>query len=320
MGRVGGAGARRDLWRLATGALDLLDAPVVVVRVVISHINFAMVASIVSFALVYPAVRATRRQKHALMILAATLLVLVITYNVVLRPWDEGMSDLRRLMWRMLWPSAWLGAMLLLGYRWLTSTAGAYRGQLLWAVAPIAFYGMHDGFAQILPPMLGIRGWDPLMMPGFLLSVLAAAVALAICGAAFWQLLRGSASRDERVLALVSPYLLAVSLIQALYPDFGTAGRIHDLVDFLAVLIIVYGVLRFNVVGLDLKLKWGVRQSTIAAAFVAGFFVASELTKVFLSDTLGTYAGVAVLGILVFALAPLRRFADAVTRRLFPRT
>jgi hypothetical protein len=85
------------------------------------------------------------------------------------------------------------------------------------------------------------------------------------------------------------------------------------------VFLMGYGILRAQLFDIDLKVKWTVKQSTVAALFVGVFFVVSESASTFLSGSgLGPYLGIAAAGLLVFAMAPLQRAADRVANAALP--
>lgn len=69
-----------------------------------------------------------------------------------------------------------------------------------------------------------------------------------------------------------------------------------------------YGVTRYNLFDIDLKVKWTIKQSTLAAAFVGVFFAGS----------LGPVMGLGKAGLLVFAIAPLQRVAERVADAALP--
>ncbi len=84
------------------------------------------------------------------------------------------------------------------------------------------------------------------------------------------------------------------------------------------VLLLAYGLLRYQLLDIDLKVKWTIRQSTLVAFFVAAFFIVSELTALWLSDQVGSVVGILVAGGLLFALAPLQRVAERVSDKAMP--
>ena len=87
-----------------------------------------------------------------------------------------------------------------------------------------------------------------------------------------------------------------------------------------AVPLIAYGILRTQLFDIDLRIRWTIKQSTLAAAVVALIFVISEGATQFLSAELGSVAGLLAAGVVIFFLAPLQRFADRVASFAMPNT
>lgn len=87
---------------------------------------------------------------------------------------------------------------------------------------------------------------------------------------------------------------------------------------FAYVLLTAYGIATVHLFDIDLHLKWTLQRGTVAAAFIAVFFVVSEGTATVLSGSLGTLAGLLVTGLLVFALAPLQRSAERLADAALP--
>ncbi len=105
-----------------------------------------------------------------------------------------------------------------------------------------------------------------------------------------------------------------VSALPAIVPFAYAAALI------LYVPLVAYGVLRVQLFDVDLRLKRTLKRSTIAAAFVATFFVVSELAGEFLSSQLGTVLGIVVTGGLVFFLDPIQRAAERLSNAAMPNT
>lgn len=84
--------------------------------------------------------------------------------------------------------------------------------------------------------------------------------------------------------------------------------------------LVAYGVLRTQLFDIDLRIKRGLKRSTVAAAFVATFFVISELASNYLSSQFGTVLGIIGTGALVFFLDPLQRAAERVSDAAMPNT
>lgn len=82
--------------------------------------------------------------------------------------------------------------------------------------------------------------------------------------------------------------------------------------------LVAWGILRAQIFDIELRLKWTLKQSTIAAVFIGLFFVVSESAAAFFSDRVGTYLGIVAAGTLVFAIAPLQHFAQRVADRAMP--
>lgn len=84
------------------------------------------------------------------------------------------------------------------------------------------------------------------------------------------------------------------------------------------VLLLAYAILRQQLLDIDLKVKWTIKQSTVAAAFIGVFFVVSNGVQTFFQGSFGPYRGIAAAGALVFAIAPLQRAAERVANAAMP--
>jgi hypothetical protein len=87
-----------------------------------------------------------------------------------------------------------------------------------------------------------------------------------------------------------------------------------------AVPLIAYGILRTHLFDIDLRIRWTIKQSTLATIVVTFIFLLSEGADRFLSAELGNVAGLLAAGIVVFFLAPLQRFAERVASVAMPNT
>lgn len=88
----------------------------------------------------------------------------------------------------------------------------------------------------------------------------------------------------------------------------------------IAVPMIAYGILRTQLFDIDLRIRWTIKQSTLAGIFVAIMFFISEAASTFLSAELGSFAGLLAAAVVVYFLAPLQRFADRVASAAMPNT
>jgi hypothetical protein len=84
--------------------------------------------------------------------------------------------------------------------------------------------------------------------------------------------------------------------------------------------LVAYGMLRVQLFDIDLRIKRTLRRSTIAAAFVAAFFLVSELASTYLSDQLGNVLGLLCTAALMFFLDPIQRAAGRFSDAAMPHT
>ncbi|HVL46939.1 MAG TPA: hypothetical protein VM889_00100 [Candidatus Thermoplasmatota archaeon] len=153
------------------------------------------------------------------------------------------------------------------------------------------------------------RGW-PWMV---LLTIVLVAGALLLR-----QTARGRDPRAARNAALVcfaAPFCgMAAAALWGGEGGFGVARLI-------AVFLLLYAILRQQALGIDVQLRFAISKSSVAAVFVAVFFVTSEAAQAFFGETTGSaYAGIAAAGALVFVLAPLQRAAERLAERAVPLT
>ena len=113
-------------------------------------------------------------------------------------------------------------------------------------------------------------------------------------------------------------FLITSGLLDAPEPDFHYV--IYAGGTFLAVPLIAYGILRTQLFDIDLRIRWTIKQSTLATIFVTLIFVISEGADRVLSAELGNFAGLIAAAVVVFFLAPLQRFAEGVASKAMPNT
>jgi hypothetical protein len=95
---------------------------------------------------------------------------------------------------------------------------------------------------------------------------------------------------------------------------------VYALGTLLAVPLITYGILRSHLFDIDLRVRWTIKQSTLAAIIVTLIFLISEGADRLLAAELGNWAGLFAAAIVVFFLAPLQRFAERVAVAAMPNT
>lgn len=103
--------------------------------------------------------------------------------------------------------------------------------------------------------------------------------------------------------------------------DLAWLGKVsYALGTLLGVPLIAYGILRGLLFDIDLKIRWTIKQSTVAAVFVAIFYLVSEGSDRFLSSELGNVFGLLASAMVAFFLTPLQRFADRLAAAAMPNT
>lgn len=101
---------------------------------------------------------------------------------------------------------------------------------------------------------------------------------------------------------------------------FWIVKAVYALGTLLAVPLIAYGILRAHLFDIDLRIKWTIKQSTVAALIISFVFLVSEGASTFLADELGPVMGLLAAAVLIFFLTPLQQFAERVAARAMPGT
>ncbi|HVL88471.1 MAG TPA: hypothetical protein VM681_10790 [Candidatus Thermoplasmatota archaeon] len=153
--------------------------------------------------------------------------------------------------------------------------------------------------------------------PPELVATAAVSIAIVTVLAALW--LRNANEGPEaaacRNLALLA---LGAALAGLLWARLDGPTGPRGFLRTLGVLVFAYAILRMQLLGIDVKVRWGISRGTIAAAFIAVFFVASEAAQVVFGGEENPYVGIAAAGLLVFAIAPLQRAADRLAQAAVP--
>jgi hypothetical protein len=125
--------------------------------------------------------------------------------------------------------------------------------------------------------------------------------------------LRGGGREAIAVVAVADLFLLLGIVMGLFFPEESPSGaaRIYDVV------LVAYAVLRLQYLDLDLKVRWGISKGTVAGIVVAVVFVASEGAQLVFGED-KQWLGLAVGGLVVFAIAPLQRAAEKLAERAVP--
>lgn len=200
------------------------------------------------------------------------------------------------------------------------------RVQVLLAVAAAILFAL----TLFAPPRFGEAVLYVAMASLFLFALVASINA--------WYLSAGLARTRARIFAFAfgfrdicwtfvySAALVPIWFIGLVTPQMpGTPfWDLHSLVyicgTLVAVPLIAYGILRTQLFDIDLRIRWTIKQTTVAAALLTVVFLVSEGASAFLSAELGNVAGLIAAAVVVFFLAPLQRFAERVASTAMPNT
>jgi len=80
--------------------------------------------------------------------------------------------------------------------------------------------------------------------------------------------------------------------------------------------IVAYGILKVQLLDIEIRLQSTIRNTVLAGAFIAVFYVISEGANNFISNQLGEIIGFLVCAVLAIFLAPLHRWANRFAERL----
>lgn len=218
--------------------------------------------------------------------------------------------------------------------QWLKSRVAAAAIATFVVAGEIAWFARPSWFVHDLRPM-PYAAWEAWSAPAldalYLVGGVVSLFALVAAISAITHCPDGSCSRDRtRSFAIAfgaRDALFALLLLP--YPLLAATDRLLDVVPLylvgtplatiLFVALVAYGIARSQLFDIDLRLKWTLKQSTIAGSFVAVFFVVSESAQAFFQSSWGPFLGIAATGVLLFALHPLQRIADRVADTAMPK-
>lgn len=296
-----------DLYLAITGAFFLVAA-----------VSLGMLAAI------YPSPVPRLARKEALVILVPAVWYLIV------QTWYQTLAFVAPAGYRA---SAWPPALLdVIGFHGLHAVA--------WAVVTLFAFRYRRGppeerralstMTLAIVLYVGYAAGSFLVdgLPGPIDPNLAGALAVTpvlIVAAGAW--LRNTAVPDDgrRPRDLVIVMLAAALAALVTWTIYGSENWGYGLMRTLGVLVLSYAIVRHQLLGIDVKVRWGLSRTTVAAVFIAVFFVASEAAQVYFERRAGEtdwapYLGILAAGALVFAIAPLSRFADHLAEKAVPLT
>lgn len=209
-----------------------------------------------------------------------------------------------------------LYAILLWTLRFLTVPVAdrIQRGQYALAVAAlVSWVGFFAGTGPdpSVSPRVAIQTREPVIVA---LAGLPLAVLFLV--AATW-LYAQSKSPGDRVPRNMAWFVLGMPLLGLLYSYMEPWGA-FALTRVLATALLAIGILRFQMLSLDVKIRWTVSRSTVAVVIVAVFVGVQTFVSEYFTDAVGLLGGAAAAAVLVFAIAPLQRAADRVAAKAVP--
>ncbi|HEV8359835.1 MAG TPA: histidine kinase N-terminal 7TM domain-containing protein [Candidatus Thermoplasmatota archaeon] len=192
---------------------------------------------------------------------------------------------------------------------------GPRRQAMLFVITGFALNAVFESFGSVLvilgyfPVEPNLANW--LQLPALAMLALAMALLVRRAMRSTDPGLRGGVLR----MMIVLPLPMITTFAAPLHPGYLFMLGVWRLA--LPVLVTV-ALLRYQLFDLELKVRWTVKQSTIAAAFVVLFFVASELAENYIADSTGPIIGIAAAGVLTIALRPLQKMAERVAVAAVP--
>jgi len=84
------------------------------------------------------------------------------------------------------------------------------------------------------------------------------------------------------------------------------------------VLLLSYGILKVQLFDVDLRIKRGIRRSTVAAVFVASFLIVEQLVQSYFAGQFGVLLGAMAAGLMLFFLGHIRHFAERFANGVMP--
>jgi hypothetical protein len=86
----------------------------------------------------------------------------------------------------------------------------------------------------------------------------------------------------------------------------------------LFVTLLAYGILKVQLFDIDLRIKRGLKRSTVAAVFVFVFLVVEQLVSNYFNGQFGVLLGAIVAGLMLFGLDHIRNFAGKLAHGAMP--
>jgi len=204
----------------------------------------------------------------------------------------------------------------------LTRPFGTRRVQLALLAVAVLLYTL----VLTTPANVG-QAWLYVAMALLFAFALVAAIAA-------WRIAQGAARQRALIFVLAFGFrdlcwgFVYTVAFRILWFDLGEVppatanllGVTYLLGTLVSVPLIAYGILRTQLFDIDLRIRWTIKQSTLAATIIAIIFFVSEGASQLLSAELGSVFGLLAAAVVMFFLAPLQRFAERVATAAMPNT
>lgn len=225
-----------------------------------------------------------------------------------------------------------------LAFEYRKHPKGSLGFSLFLLVAGFTLNGLFDGTAAILDLDAALSNpqtaWFPWTWTRWWLPGLALPISLATCGLLIPVVLR--ARRDPELqevtrfffaavpLAILTPFVRVLPYAGAEDHATFVLGVWRLLIPFL----LAYALMRYQLFGIDLRVKAGVKRAILVALFVGVFFLISEAAEALVlqmggglvSDDLGVVFGIASAAGLAVLGKPIQRLADRAANGVMPDT
>lgn len=120
--------------------------------------------------------------------------------------------------------------------------------------------------------------------------------------------------REAIAVTVVADLFLLLGIAMAVFIPTeapSSFARVYDIV------LVAYAILRLHYLDLDVKVRFGISKGTVAGVIVAVVFIVSEGAQSLFGED-KQWLGLAVGGLVVFAIAPLQRLADRLAETAIP--
>jgi hypothetical protein len=155
--------------------------------------------------------------------------------------------------------------------------------------------------------------------PYFLLAGVASGVMTLLVGGGWLvHAARTSDAGMTRMARMAGLVIFGIAAIGMIFTALGLTG-LGGPVRIAGAALVAWGILRYQVLDIDVKLRWGLERSTVASIFVAVFFLVSAgAQELFGAASSNDWIGIIAAATLVFFLAPMQRLAERLGQRALP--